>query len=218
VLPFEIMKLRCLNGTHSAMAYIGVLAGLETVAAAFGDPVVARFIAQLWIEDLVPTVPPVPGADITHYTAELAGRYRNPNIRHLTLQIASDGSQKLSPRLLEPALDRLRAGGSARRIAFAVAAWMRFALGVDDQGLAYDIRDPLAAQLVRTGQSCGRNAVRLAEALFAVTEIFNPELLAREAFRAQVVKDLDQILAVGIRPALSACTRDTSPRGERLIS
>ena len=213
VAPFEIMKLRCLNGTHSAMAYIGVLAGLETVAAAFGDPVVARFIAQLWSEDLAPTVPPVPGVDITHYTEELAGRYRNPNIRHLTLQIASDGSQKLPPRLLEPALDRLHAGGSARRIAFVVAAWMRFALGVDDHGLAYDISDPLAARLVRTGQSCGRNAVRLAEALFAITEIFTPELLAQEAFRAQVVKDLDQILAVGIRPALTACTRETSPTG-----
>jgi len=66
---------------------------------------------------------------------------------------------------------------------------------------------------VRTGQSCGRNAVRLAEALFAITEIFTPELLAQEAFRAQVVKDLDQILAVGIRPALTACTRETSPTG-----
>ncbi|MFZ1965344.1 MAG: mannitol dehydrogenase family protein [Roseiarcus sp.] len=218
VLPFEIMKLRCLNGTHSAMAYIGVPAGLETVAAAFGDPVVARFIAQLWTEDLVPTAPPVPGVDITHYTEELAGRYRNPNIRHLTLQIASDGSQKLPPRLLEPALDRLHAGGSARRIAFVVAAWMRFVLCVDDQGLAYDIHDPLAARLVRIGQSCGRNAARLAEALFAITEIFPPELVAQSAFRAQVVKDLDQILAVGVRPALTACTRDTFPKGERSIS
>jgi fructuronate reductase len=116
---------------------------------------------------------------------------------------------------LEPALDRLHAGGSARRIAFVVAAWMRFVLCVDDHGVSYEIRDPLAARLVRTGQTCGRNAARLAEALFAIAEIFIPELLAQDAFRAQVVKDLDQILKVGIRPALTACTRETSATGER---
>jgi fructuronate reductase len=205
VLPFEIMKLRCLNGTHSTMAYIGVVAGLDTVAAAFGDSVVAPFIARLWAEDLVPTVPPVPGTDITRYTDALADRYRNPNIRHRTLQIASDGSQKLPPRLLEPALDGLRAGGTARQIAFVVAAWMRFVLCVDDKGAVYELSDPLAARLVRIGHRCGRDAPRLAEELFAVSDIFTPELLAYEAFRAQVVKDLDRILAAGVRNALAAC-------------
>jgi fructuronate reductase len=80
--------------------------------------------------------------------------------------------------------------------------------------LAYKISDPLAAKLVRARQSCGRNAARLAEALFAITEIFTPELLAQEAFCAQVVKDLDQILTVGIRSALTACTQDASRTGK----
>jgi fructuronate reductase len=211
VLPFEIMKLRCLNGTHSAMAYIGVLAGLGTVAAAFADPMVARLIARLWAEDLVPTLPPVPGTDIGRYTDELAGRYRNPSIRHLTLQIASDGSQKLPPRLLEPALERLRAGGSARQIAFVVAAWMRFVLCVNDQGDVYEMNDPLAARLKEIGRTCGRNAECLAEALFAISEIFTPELLGHTAFRVQVLDDLDQILTVGTRQALAACVYDATP-------
>jgi fructuronate reductase len=121
------------------------------------------------------------------------------------LQIASDGSQKLPPRLLEPALDGLRAGGTARQIAFVVAAWMRFVLCVDDKGAVYELSDPLAARLVRIGHRCGRDAPRLAEELFAVSDIFTPELLAYEAFRAQVVKDLDRILAAGVRNALAAC-------------
>ncbi|MDR3535589.1 MAG: mannitol dehydrogenase family protein [Acetobacteraceae bacterium] len=211
VMPFEIMKLRCLNGTHSAMAYLGVLIGLDTVAGAFGDPAIAQFIARLWTEDLVPTVPPVPGTDIVRYTEQLAERYRNPNIRHRTLQIASDGSQKLPPRLLEPALERLHAGGSARRIAFVVAAWMRFVLCVDDQGAAYEISDPLATRLARIGRECGRNATQLAEALFAVSDIFTPALLAQAAFRAQVVKDLDHILTEGTRQALAACLAEGPP-------
>lgn len=209
VLPFEIMKLRCLNGTHSAMAYIGVIAGLDTVAAAFSDPGIARFIARLWAEDLVPTVPPVPNTDISQYTAQLAERYRNLNIRHRTLQIASDGSQKLPPRLLEPALDRLRAGGSAGRIAFVVAAWMRFLLCVDDRGVSYDVSDPMAARLVRTAKDAGRNADALAEALFAVPEIFVPELRAQGGFKDQVVKHLALILAHGVQRALASL--DTGP-------
>ncbi|MDR3516502.1 MAG: mannitol dehydrogenase family protein [Azospirillaceae bacterium] len=210
VAPFETMKLRCLNGSHSAMAYIGVVAGLETIAAAFGDPAVARFISGLWHEDLVPTVPPVPGIDVKAYTAELAARYRNPRIRHRTQQIASDGSQKLPPRLLEPALARLRAGGSARHIAFVVAAWMRFTLGETDKGERYAVNDPLAARLTAIAGCCGRNAARLAAELFGITEIFTPALLAEAGFRAQVVADLEQILAIGVAPALLACSDHSS--------
>ena len=120
------------------------------------------------------------------------------------MQIASDGSQKLPPRLLEPALDRLHAGGSAERIAFVVAAWMRFLLCVDDHGMRYDISDPMAARLSRIAQDHGRKAPALAEALFAVEEIFTHELRAHEGFRTQVVTNLDLILASGVRPALAA--------------
>ena len=203
VLPFELMKLRCLNGTHSAMAYIGTIAGLETVAAAIADDDLAAFVHRLWAEDLVPTVPPVPGTDITQYTADLEARYRNPAIRHLTLQIAMDGSQKLPPRLIEPALERLAAGGQARCVAFVTAAWMRFLTGRTDAGAAYTVSDPLAARLAGVVASCGEDAVALVDSLFAISDIFSPEIAAHAAFKAAVTADLRAIRAGGVRRALA---------------
>jgi fructuronate reductase len=203
VHPFELMKLRCLNGAHSALAYIGVVAGFDTVAAAMADSDLSAFIHRLWAEDLVPTVPPVPGTDIDHYTAELEERFRNPAIRHLTLQIAMDGSQKLPPRLIEPALERVRAGGDARCVALVVAAWMRFLSGRNDAGNPYTVSDPLSDRLLRIGESCGNDAGTLVDALFAISDIFVPEIGAHAAFKTAVTENLRAIQADGMRRALA---------------
>jgi len=197
------MKLRCLNGAHSALAYIGVVAGFDTVAAAMADSDLSAFIHRLWAEDLVPTVPPVPGTDIDHYTAELEERFRNPAIRHLTLQIAMDGSQKLPPRLIEPALERVRAGGDARCVALVVAAWMRFLSGRNDAGNPYTVSDPLSDRLLRIGESCGNDAGTLVDALFAISDIFVPEIGAHAAFKTAVTENLRAIQADGMRRALA---------------
>jgi len=203
VLPFELMKLRCLNGAHSTLAYIGTVAGLETVVAAIADADLAAFVHRLWAEDLVPTVPPVPGTDINCYTAELEERFRNPAIRHLTLQIAMDGSQKLPPRLIEPALERLAAGGQARCIAFVTAAWMRFLSGRNDAGAAFTVSDPLAGRLLPIVASCGDDAAGLVDGLFAMSEIFTPAMAAHAAFKADVTENLRAIRTDGMRRALA---------------
>lgn len=204
VLPFEDMKLRCLNGAHSTLAYLGVVSGIETVAAAMADPQLPAIIRRLWDEDLLPTLPPVPGVDLRQYTEALEGRFRNPALRHRTLQISSDGSQKLPPRLLEPALHQVRAGKTPRFIALAVAAWMRFLLGETEAGVAYDIADPLAARLKETATAAGRDAVRLSDALFAVGDIFAPELAGDAGFRSAVVEALDGLLTKGCRATLTS--------------
>lgn len=207
VTPFEVMKLRCLNGAHSSLAYIGTVAGLETVSECMQDDGLLSFIRRLWGEDIGPTVPPVPGTSVADYTKALEERFRNPAIRHRIIQISMDGSQKLPPRWLEPALEAMRAGREVRHVAFAVAAWMRFLLGADDQGRTYDVSDPLAARLFALCDAAGRDAGRLAEGLFSVGEIFSPELLSHQDFRARVVRNLKAILADGMRPALAAHLR-----------
>lgn len=202
VLPFEMMKLRCLNGSHSALAYLGTLLGLETVYDAMSDKLCGAFVHRLWPEDLAPTVPPIPGIDVADYTRQLEERFLNPRIRHLTIQISSDGSQKLPPRLLEPALEQLKAGAQPRCVAFLVAAWMRFLSGVNEAGKSYKIADPMAASLTAIAADKGRNAKALAEALFGVSDIFTPELLGFASFRQDVVANLTAIFELGTAKAL----------------
>ncbi len=126
VEPFERMKLRMLNGTHSALAYVGSLAGHETVADAVSDQEIADFIMRLWSDEIVPTIDPPEGVDLAHYADQLMARYRNPEIRHRLLQIAMDGSQKLPQRILDPLFENIAAGRPCRGLVQVVAGWIGF--------------------------------------------------------------------------------------------
>jgi len=123
VSPYEEMKLRLLNGAHSATAYLGLLTGHDTVAKSFGDPAIRSFVKALWAE-AVPTLPDDAGLDTDSYTQALTGRFDNTALQHRTAQIANDGSQKLPQRVVNSALAQLRAGEPADHLALALAAWI----------------------------------------------------------------------------------------------
>ncbi len=203
VHPFEVMKLRALNGAHSALAYLGAVAGIGTVAEAMADPALAGFLRRLWEADLVPTVPPVPGIDLAGYCASLERRFGNPAIRHRLQQIAMDGSQKLPQRLLTPALERLRQGAMPGHIAVVVAGWMRFLLGRDEAGAEYPVQDPLAGRLAAAAARHG-DADGLCGALLAMEEIFDPALAGHPGFRRAVQGALRSLLARGVRATVAA--------------
>jgi fructuronate reductase len=204
VHAYELMKLRCLNGAHSSLAYLGAVAGIPTVSEAMAEPLLAAFLQRLWTLDVIPTLPPVPGIDLPGYTAQLEDRFRNTAIRHRLLQIAMDGSQKLPQRLLRPAAERLGQGEVPRAIALAVAAWMRFLLGDDETGGAHAIDDPIGAKLAEVARGAGQDADALAGALFALPEVFDPSLAAHTGFRTAVRDALATLLRDGVRPALRA--------------
>lgn len=204
VQAYELMKLRCLNGAHSSLAYLGAVAGIPTVSEAMAEPLLAAFLRRLWTRDILPTLPPVPGIDLPAYTAQLEERFRNPAIRHRLLQIAMDGSQKLPQRLLRPAAERLAQGEVPRSIALAVAAWMRFLLGGDEAGGRHGIDDPMGARLAEVARGAGQDADALSAALFALPEIFEPSLATHAGFRAAVRDALALLLRGGVRPALRA--------------
>jgi fructuronate reductase len=182
VAPFEHMKLRLLNGAHSALAYLGYLAGHETIFDAVSDPVLNAFVRRLW-DEIVPMVPPPPDTDLRHYTESLLARFANPTVRHRTWQIAMDGSQKLPQRLLGTIRERLHAGLSIPSLALTVAAWIRYVGGVDEAGQPIDVRDPLAVRLraLATGEDAVRNVL-------TVQSIFATDLPANTAFTTPVTE------------------------------
>ncbi|HXT09639.1 MAG TPA: mannitol dehydrogenase family protein [Roseiarcus sp.] len=199
VAPFELAKLRLLNGAHSALAYLGYLAGYETVAEAMADENLAGLVAGLMTQEAAPTLDARATGDLDPYIARLLARFRNPALRHRTWQIAMDGSQKLPQRLLETARARLAAGQPIERLALGVAAWMRYVVGVDEQGRAIDVRDPLAARLKAIAERQGLEATRLAPALAAVGEVFGADLAADPRFLAAVTSALAALIAKGAR-------------------
>ncbi len=157
VRPFELMKLRMLNGSHSTIAYLGYLAGYEYVSEAISDPAFQTLIHDLMTEEVAGTLPQDP-AELAQYRDALLARFRNPALRHRTWQIAMDGSQKLPQRLLGTIRDRLAEGAPFERAALGVAAWMRYVTGIDEQGDPIDVRDPLAERLKTIAELGGRRA------------------------------------------------------------
>lgn len=121
--PFEDMKLRLLNGAHSAIAYLGLLSGHPTVDRAFADPAIRQFVDQLWAE-AIPTLPQDAGLDTADYIAQLAQRFSNTALAHRTAQIANDGSQKLPQRIVASAIERAEAGLLPEHLMLVIAAWI----------------------------------------------------------------------------------------------
>jgi fructuronate reductase len=199
VAPYELMKLRLLNGAHSTLAYLGYLMERETVAAAMQEPGIARLIEEMMRLEVTPTLPALACIDVAAYRASLLDRFRNPALQHRTWQIAMDGSQKLPQRLLGTIRDRLAVGHSIDRLALGVAAWMRYATGVDEKAKAIDVRDPLASRLRALADAAGPIAARLAPALFSVREIFGADLPDDPRFTSVVEALLDQLFTFGVR-------------------
>ena len=133
IAGYDRAKLRLLNAPHSALAYLGTLLRLDTVAEAMGEPALAGFVERLMREDIAPTLALPAGLDVDAYVDAILARFRNPAIRHLLAQIAWDGSQKIPVRVLGTIGDALEAGGRIDRLCLVVAGWLRFALR---QGLA----------------------------------------------------------------------------------
>ncbi len=171
VAPFELMKIRMLNGTHSALAYLGYLAGHETIADTAANPLFGKFIRSIWSREIIPTLEPPEGVDLERYADDLFARYSNPAIRHRTWQIAMDGSQKLPQRILGAVADNLTANRLCDGLFLAVAAWMRYVGGTDENGNPIDVRDPLSVRL-RNLSNGAEGPDEAVDALLSVSEVF----------------------------------------------
>jgi fructuronate reductase len=193
---WENMKLRCLNGSHSTLAYLGQLTGCETVAEAMQLPLITGLLDALWGE-LRAVLRAPRGVDTAAYVVQLKERFRNPALKYRTAQIASDGSQKLPPRLLAPLRERIAAGMASPAIATAIAAWMHFAARAARAGGALD--DPMSAEIL---ERAGHGAVAgdVVGALLSIEKIFGRDLPANTVFRAEL---LNEFIGLARNPAVA---------------
>ena len=199
VLPWEEMKLRMLNGSHSFLAYLGYLAGYAHISDCMQDESYRRAARHLMMAEQAPTLG-ITGVDLSAYADSLIERFSNPALQHRTWQIAMDGSQKLPQRLLDGIRIHLRDDRRWPLLALGVAAWMRYVSGVDDAGNAIDIRDPLAEKiqaLVKDSNDDNRVAT-----LLTLQEIFGNDLPANPQFVQAVSLAWQNLAQQGARQAL----------------
>ncbi|MFO1324918.1 MAG: mannitol dehydrogenase family protein [Burkholderiales bacterium] len=203
VAPFELMKLRLLNGSHSTLAYLGFLMGHEYVWQACGDPLLATLVERMMAEEIVPTLPPPPGIDLGRYCAQLTLRFRNRALPHRTRQIAMDGSQKLPQRLLGTIRDRLAAGGAVAHLTLAVAGWIRYASGRDERGAAIDVQDPLTDAFREIVRDANGDPGPIADGFLDLPSVFGADLVAHYAFREAVRRQVIGLFRDGAKVTLA---------------
>jgi len=203
VAPFETMKLRLLNGSHSTLAYLGFLLRHEFVWQAAGDPLLVALIERQMAEDIAPTLVRPAGTDLPVYCAQLMLRFENSALPHRTRQIAMDGSQKLPQRLLGTVRDRINAGAPFTHLAVAIAGWIRYASGVDEQGGRIDVADPLAGTFERIVREAGGDPMLIAEGFLDLKSVFGADLVAHYTFREAVRKNVVALFRDGARATLA---------------
>ncbi|EPZ5491957.1 TPA: mannitol dehydrogenase family protein [Citrobacter freundii] len=201
VIPFEEMKLRMLNGSHSFLAYLGYLAGYQHINDCMADENYRVAARALMLNEQAPTLK-VQGVDLARYADLLIERYSNPALRHRTWQIAMDGSQKLPQRMLDSVRWHLANNSHFDLLALGVAGWMRYVGGVDEQGNAIEVNDPLLPVIQQAVQNSAEGESRV-EALLGIDAIFGNELPQVALFTQAVKEAYKALLAEGAKATVA---------------
>ena len=198
VEPYEKLKVRLLNGSHSALSYPAYLMGYREVDRAMNDPLIYRFVQRYMDEDVTPTLPEVPGVDVEAYKVTLRERFSNPAISDQVQRLCLDGSAKFPNSTVPPLEFQLQTGGSIRWIAFALAAWYRYLEAVDEQGEPIEVADPMSDLLT----SLVRQNPGDPGPLLAIREIFG-EAGRNTRLNLEVKNALEDIRSLGTWQALN---------------
>ena len=141
VEPYELMKMRLLNGSHIALAFPAYLLGCRFVDEAIVHPLLNKYIRRHYMEEAGSTLGPVPGIDVEAYKDILISRFSNKNISDTILRLCSQGSSKMPGYVLNPLSDAVNRGLPHSTICFALACWARFLSGKDEEGNEIPIDD-----------------------------------------------------------------------------
>ncbi len=147
VSPYELMKIRILNGGHAAIAYPASLLDIHFVHEAMEHPLIRAFLAKLENEEIIPCVPPVPNTDLADYFALIERRFLNPKIGDTIPRLAQDGSNRQPKFILPSTADRLREGKGITGLSLVSALWCRYFEGRSDSGKEIVFNDVHAERL-----------------------------------------------------------------------
>ena len=148
VEPYELMKLRLLNASHQALGYLGYLMGYRYAHDAAQNAEFAAFVRAYMDEEATPTLKPLPGVDLDAYKTELIERFSNPAVADTLARLCADSSDRIPKWVLPVIRWNLENEGPVERATTVVAAWARYAEGVDEQGEPIEVVDQRSDTLV----------------------------------------------------------------------
>ena len=206
VAPYEIMKMRLLNGSHMAMAYLGAIAGFTYVHEIMQDPLYLAFIQQ-FMEEVTPVVPLIPGTSIPDYKSTLIARFANPTINDQVTRICSEGSAKMPKWVLPSITELLERRAPTPLLGLVVASWIHY-LGrqQDERANPMQIIDARGAELTAICAAIQSDP----RPMLAVRSIFGDVLPANAAFVTEVGKALQTLTQTGASATIRSYLQSTT--------
>jgi mannitol 2-dehydrogenase len=200
VEPYELMKLRLLNAGHQALCYLGYLSGYRYAHDVCSDPLFTGFLLGYMDDEATPTLAPVPGVDLASYKHQLIERFANPEIRDTLARLCAESSDRIPKWLLPVVRINLATGAPIHRAALVVAAWARYAEGVDEAGEPIEIVDRRKDLIVKRAQADDPLEFLRDPDLFG-------DLVSEGRFTDTYVEALESLHARGARATLEAWER-----------
>ncbi|WP_218840241.1 tagaturonate reductase [Spirosoma fluviale] len=223
---YKERKLRVLNGTHTLTMPLGYLLGLETVADEMRHPAMSKFVEQLMLSEIVPTVPDydIPGMDkaaVAQFAHDVLDRFRNPHLDHLLLNISLQQTAKMQARNVATLQRYYEQFNTVPKLmAFGFAAYLLFMKVVrEEKGqffgeialpgggvLNYPIRDDKAGyfygdwKTVKEGDSATVDA--FVKSVLSDTTLWQADLTTLAGFSEAVAETLNSLLAEGVEKSL----------------
>ncbi len=199
VEPYELMKLRLLNASHQALCYLGYLTGYRYAHEVCQDPLFTTFLLAYMDREATPTLSPVPGVDLADYKRTLIERFANPEVRDTLARLCAETSDRIPKWLLPVIRQQLATGGEIHRAALVVAAWARYAEGVDEQGEPIEVVDRLREPLM----AAARQQREAPTAFLANRDVFG-DLIDNRRFVTSYTSALQSLHTRGARATLEA--------------
>jgi fructuronate reductase len=212
VTPYDVLKLRLLNGTHSLLAYLGALDGQATIPDARFQDFIEQAANTLLRDEYLPTLTVPAAINADEYIEQLFSRWSNSILADPTSRVGSNGSGKLPQRITEPVQHHIARGVMPEYICLTVAGFIACIAppnGYEPGPFARAMVDPAKDRLAALARTCS-TAKELAWAVFEQGDIFSPVLASQPGFVERVSEYLDLIVSSGIRTAAAEAARASS--------
>lgn len=203
----EFIKMRVLNAAQTMFALYGALAGLEHTSDCVADAAILGEVEGTLRSEALPYLPRADGMEHAPYLAQSLHRIANRAIRHRCHQIATDTSQKIRQRILDPMRAASAAGQPTPGLTRAVAAWLAYLLvGTPQFGSRWQVSDPIAGRVAAIAAAHGGNLNASAHAILGIRDVFGNDLSQDDSWHRRV--------AFEVEPFVSRVTKAGTPAGE----
>ncbi|WP_037077448.1 mannitol dehydrogenase family protein [Neorhizobium vignae] len=197
VAPYELMKIRILNGGHAAIAYPAALLDIHFVHEAMEHKLIRAFLEKLEKDEIIPVIPPVPNTNLIDYYKLIERRFSNPKIGDTIPRLAQDGSNRQPKFILPSTADRLAKGQDIVGLSLVSALWCRYFAGTSDSGKPIVFNDASADRLNAAALKAKDNPA----AFLALGDIFG-DVAKSELFRTRFAHALKTLWIEGTAKTL----------------